>query len=71
MRIENPHGYIALYRMDYIYQELLDTVSQVDTEEHMQLYSNTFGIDMDYAWPEFEVGKQICNYYIVMIHTLY
>ena len=56
--------------MDYIYQELLDTVSQVDTEEHMQLYSNTFGIDMDYTWPEFEVGKQICNY-IVTIHTSY
>ena len=56
--------------MDYIYQELLDTVSQVDAEEHMQLYSNTFGIDMDYAWPEFEVSKQICNY-IVTIHTSY
>ena len=54
--------------MDYIYQELLDTVSQVDTEEHMQLYSNTFGIDMDYAytWPEFEVSKQTCNYIVTI-----
>ena len=42
--------------MDYIYQELLDTVSQVNVEEHLQLYPNRFGTDMDYAWPEFEVG---------------
>lgn len=52
--------------MDYIYQELSDTVSQVNVEEHLQLYSNTFGIDMDYAWPQFEVGKQMYKYYITI-----
>ena len=48
--------------MDHIYQEMLDTVSQVNVEEHLQIYSDTFGIDMDYAWPRFEVGKQMYIY---------
>ena len=58
--------YAVLHRMDHIYQGLLDTVSQVNVEELLQFYSDTFGIDMDYAWPEFEVGKQTCNFIITI-----
>ena len=57
--------------MDYIYQEMLDTISQVNVEEHLQIYSDTFGIDMDYAWPKFEVGisKYVTGLKTYHLHT--
>ena len=44
--------------MPSIYQEFLNTLLQVNEEYDLQHYSDIFGIDMDYSWPQFEVSRK-------------
>ena len=43
-------------RMACIYQVLEHSLSQTSPEEDLRWYSLHYGVDMQYNWPEYEVG---------------
>ena len=43
-------------RLPQIYEEFYHTVSNADHEKDLRWWSNTNGVNMPMAWPQFEVS---------------
>ena len=46
----------TLCRLPQIYEEFRHTVNNADHEKDLRWWSNTHGVNMPMAWPQFEVG---------------
>ena len=46
-------------RLPQIYDEFYHTVNNADHEKDLRWWSNTHGVNMPMAWPQFEVGDLI------------
>ena len=45
------------FRLPQIYDEFYHTVSNADHDKDLRWWSNTHGVNMAMAWPQFEVGQ--------------
>ena len=44
-------------RLPQIYEEFYHTVNNAEHEKDLRWWSNTHGVNMPMAWPQFEVGR--------------
>ena len=61
--------YYCLYRLPSIYEEFYHTVNNADHEKDLRWWSNTHGVNMAMAWPQFEV--RITKYSVFTFHVLF
>ena len=47
---------LSLSRLPQIYDEFYHTVNNADHDKDLRWWSNTHGVNMPMAWPQFEVG---------------
>ena len=48
---------LSLSRLPQIYDEFYHTVNNADHDKDLRWWSNTHGVNMPMAWPQFEVGS--------------
>ena len=58
-----------IFRLPSIYEEFYHTVNNADHEKDLRWWSNTHGVNMAMAWPQFEV--RITKYSVFTVHALY
>ena len=44
-----------------MYTDLHRTISSTDASQDLKYWSNTYGVNMAMAWPQFEVGDDACR----------
>ena len=49
-------SWFSLFRLPQIYDEFYHTVNNADHDKDLRWWSNTHGVNMPMAWPQFEVG---------------
>ena len=65
----NSFKVLLLSRLPSIYEEFYHTVNNADHEKDLRWWSNTHGVNMAMAWPQFEV--RITKYSVFTVHVLY